>query len=502
MSFGGTSKRVVTASADRKSLDEAIDYVAKGWMPISTQVIKLVREKLQSGQYENQRDELISDLKRDFSLFTWFLSKLDVLCDIKKDGKATHLDDYVRKIEVEKLIAIFNEPDEQKNKQKRDSALKPQALALKQAIAAVATAESAADVKDLDPTLANMCAGIRQLGVNLIAWNYPRIYTRALESSSKGKDTLDKALTKILGYSPMELGTELALKWDQTGGLAALIHNDSDKLQNLSEEAKLVIGDNPEELFKCLELGETVSKLVAPELHPEAVASMPAIISEVEAIFGKGGMEALRETLESAASGYSSKEDENPFNLDIDPQKVGEVARNQLAAKLVEKNTWVSKCPKLLQEKFTHLYGFVDLKTISPTAINILIAEVIPALGFTRGCVYLVENSRMRLNPIMRIGDAPISRYRALDFSSSDKSAHPVIVALGYSTPLIQENVPVNGEFVSHVTGQFGTEPKAGVLYLEMSQKLASSADRGEALVFFKAARQALLDCLNLRQDN
>lgn len=498
MSIGNTSKRIVSSSSDRKNLDDAIDYVAKGWMPISTQVIKIVREKLQSGQYESQREELIVDLKRDFSLFTWFLSKLEKLHDFKKSDKARNLDDYVNKIEIDKLIEVFNETDEQKSRQKRDTALKPQTLALKQAIAAVTTAESAADIKNLDPTIANMCAGIRQLGVNLVAWNYPRIYARALESSLKGKDSLDKSLTKILGYSPMELGTELALKWDRTGGLAALVTNDSEKLGNLSIEARAQLGENPEELIKCIELGETVSKLVAPEIHPEAAAAMPAIISEVEAVFGKGGMDILKQALQAATTSYSG-EDEVVFSIDIDPKKVTEVARNQLAAKFLDKNTWVSKCSKPLQDKFLNLYGYVDPKTISPVAINILIGDVVPALGFTRGCVYLVDNNKSKLNPIMRIGDSPITRYRALDCSSSDRSAHPVILALGYSTPLIQENVPVNGEFVSHVTGVFGSSEKTGVLYLEMSEKLARSADRGEALLFFKAVRQALLDCLNLQ---
>lgn len=499
MSADSTSKRVMsTLTSDRKSLDDAKEYVAKGWLPISPAIISLVREKLKSGEYENRREALIDDLKKDFSLFAWFLSKLEDLNPSKKGSNPLKMEDLVRQIEISKLVEVFNKPEHDNHLHKRESALKPQTLALKQAIAAVAAAESAADHKDLDPTLAHMCASVRQLGVNLVAWNYPRIYSRALDHSSNGRETLDQALSKILGYSPLELGSELALKWDKTGGLAAFVTNDQEKLNNLTQDAKDQLGGNPSELLKCIQLGETVSKLVAPEIYPETVNSMPSIISSIESVFGRGGLEVLRKTLRDTASQYSGENSEF-FSLDIDPDAVGHVARSQVAAKLVQENTWVAKCPQEFKERFKKLYGYIDRSSVSPTAINLLVGEVIPMLGFTRGCVYIVENTKMKLNPIMRIGDAPISRYRALDCSASEKSSHPVIVALGYSAPLVQENVPVNGEFVSHVTGVFGGEDKSGVLYLEMSEKLSRSADRSEALLYFKAVRQALLDCLNIR---
>lgn len=494
-----SSRRVVTTNSERKNLDEAMDYVTKGWLPISPKVINLVREKLKQGQYESQREDLIEDLKKDFSLFTWFLSKLGELQKQIDEAKAlTSLDDIVREIEIQKLVEVFQEPDAQQSARKRESALKPQTLALKQAVVAATTAESAAQTKRLDPTLAHMCAGVRQLGINLVAWNYPRIYGRALEHSQSGKEPLDQALEKILGYSPLELATQLALKWDQTGGLAAFVQNDTGKLSTLEPAAQALLGANPSELFKCIELGESVSRLAAPELYPNSVSALPSIIANVEGVFGKDGLDRLRQTLKQTSAAYVGENGE-PFSLDIDPKRVTDVARTQIAEKLVVENSWVGKCPSSFQEKFKQLYCHIDRQAVSPTAINILVGEVIPALGFTRGCVYLVENTKMRLNAVMRIGDAPLSRYKALDCSASEKSSHPVVVAMGYSAPVVQENVPVYGEFVSHVTGVFGNQAKSGVLYLEMSEKLSRSADRSEALLFFKAVRQALVDCLNLK---
>lgn len=495
MSLAGNSKRPSALAADRKPLDDAIEYVSKGWMPISPKVIASVKEKLKSGKYTDNRSDLVADLKKDFSLFNWFLSKLDTISETK--AESSDFKQLVESLEIEKLIEVFS-CTEENILHKREGGLKPQALTLKQSLTAVATAESAAEHKKLDANLAHMCAGVRQLGINLVAWNYPRIYSRALEHSTSGKETLDAALSKILGYSPMDLGSELALKWDKTGSLSAFVNQDAERIAALGPSISKTLGPKSVELFGCIELGETVASLVAPELHPEIAGELPKILSKIDKTFGKDGFEKLKKTLKTTTDNYIDSSFDG-FSLEIDPKRISEISQAQLVNKLVHENAWIAKCAEQLQDKFKKVYSNISGQSVSATAINILIGEVIPSLGFTRGCVYIVENSKMKLNPIMRIGDAPLSRYRQLDCSASERSSHPVIVALGYSTPLIQEKVPVNGDFVSHVTGVFNGQDKTGVLYLEMSDKLCRSADRSEPLLYFKAVRQALMDCLNLK---
>jgi hypothetical protein len=63
--------------------------------------------------------------------------------------------------------------------------------------------------------------------------------------------------------------------------------------------------------------------------------------------------------------------------------------------------------------------------------------------------------------------------------------------------PIVEENVVLNGDFVSHVTGKFGNIDKVGILYLEMTEALRE-VDRENRLLYFKAIRQCLNDCLNL----
>ncbi len=490
--MSSSSRRVVSAVSDRRTLNDAIEFVAKGWMPISSQVVSLIRGKLGNGDYDLKRYELIADLRKDFSLFTWFLSQLS---DLKPNPASFDIEEIVQAIEVQQLIELFSKADDA-NVHKREKAAKSQTLALKHGLTAVVSAEKLADKQQIDSNLAHICAGVRQLGINLVAWNYPRIFSRAMEHCQRTNTSLDKELYKILGYSPLQLGAEIALDWDKTGGLKAIVFQDNENPAELPAELMNQLGGKAAELIGCVELGESVAKLSTPEIYPDVAGLMPEIVSDVEGILGKGGFQELREQLRKTSLEYSTAS--APFELDIEPELITQIAQNQLASQLIQANQWALKCPALMLEKFKNLYLKIDKHNISPTAINILVGDVIPNLGFTRGCVYIVEENKNKLNPILRIGDSPLSRYRQLDCSASDRAVHPVIAALDYSTPFIQENVPVNGDFVSHVTGIFGGTGKTGVLYLEMSESLASSADRTEPLLFFKAARQALADCLNI----
>jgi hypothetical protein len=491
-----SSKRILSTKPDRKTLDDALEYVGKGWMPISPEVLALIKAKLANGGYDQNPDGFTEDLRKDFSLYSWFLSQLSQLKLSIPSESAFDIDQIVREIEVDQLVGIFGKADDS-YLHKRDNSIKSQNLALKQSLTAVATAQVLADKKGIDANLAHICCGVRQLGINLVAWNYPRIFARAVEHCQKNDSSLDRELLKILGYSPLQLGSELALKWDASGSLKSMVFQDFSNISRLPENLLSQIGASPSELVGCVTLAEEVSKLAVPEIYPAVAGLMPKVISEVEAALGAGGFEQLREDLEKSSQEYSGEAEK--IVLDIDPEIISHIAQNRLADQLVESNLWVLKCPSVYKEKFRNLYLNINKHKVSATAINILVSEVIPSLGFTKGCVYLVEEKHNKLNPVLRIGDSPISRYRQLDCSATEKSSHPVIVALGYNSPFIQENVPVNGEFVSHVTGTFTGQNKTGVLYLEMSDTLTRSADRIEPLLFFKAVRQALIDCLNLK---
>lgn len=46
----------------------------------------------------------------------------------------------------------------------------------------------------------------RQLGLDLISWNYPSIYSRAITAHRVRGTELDLELDKLLGISPLQIG--------------------------------------------------------------------------------------------------------------------------------------------------------------------------------------------------------------------------------------------------------------------------------------------------------
>ena len=102
------------------------------------------------------------------------------------------------------------------------------------------------------------------------------------------------------------------------------------------------------------------------------------------------------------------------------------------------------------------------------------------------------------LVPRLKIGDKNRT-FKAISCSCGGEKSHPVAEAFHCLTPLKEENVVLNGEVVSHVTGKFGSVDKIGVLFLEFTDTVPVTLDTGQRLLYFKAIRQALNDALNLR---
>ena len=152
MAVGSSSRRIVSAVSDRKTLDDALAYVGKGWMPISAEVLNLIKGKLASGNYESRPDEFTEDLRKDFSLYSWFLAQLSEMKVSISNEAAFNIDQIVREIEVDQLVTVFGRADEG-YLHKRDSAIKSQNLALKQSLTAVSAAQVLAENKGFDANL-------------------------------------------------------------------------------------------------------------------------------------------------------------------------------------------------------------------------------------------------------------------------------------------------------------------------------------------------------------
>ncbi len=484
MNTGRTTPR---DSEARRGIDEALVHVARGWFPVNGAVLSLVQDRVRDGSYSNRYDLLLADLKKDLGLFTYCLRQVGSVID----GPVQHRSpaEVLMSLELEKFEALLSQTKQVVGVHTVDPTQKTQLMRLRQTLMSAATAETLASHSKLDAHQAFLLATVRQLGMNLVAWNYPRIYTKALLSSGKGEGNLETLLLRTLGYSPLELGARSALDWCEHPDTRAVLGQDGGM-------NGIAVSKQAEKFSQFCEIGEVMAQIHDPEYFPAALASWPKVAAQLEQQLGPEWQALIQAQAEQYSAGYGVLVP-GGFKCEINPEGARRDAISHLSLRMFENNQFAQKCPPGIADIFKQLYRSVTPGRPSPLAIKEFAEQVVPALGFERGCIYLIDQRKLQAVPMLRIGAVSIDRFRALNCSNMGGAVHPVVEALSYQTPIIQENAFINGEQVAHVTGVFGNKEKVGVLYLEMSTEL-KDGDRAHSLLFFKALREALNACLSM----
>ncbi len=466
---------------------------------MNTEILRSMLGKFKSGAYEKNRDEFTKDIKSDFSLFAHFLRSLGKLT--QHSMRDTPPLELVDKLELENLRKVLEEADEHLSYHTFDPRMKPQMARVKQMLVAGSVAEALGEKEGFESDTVLSCSIARQLGMMLVAFNYPRIYTQALQSLKPGSDDLEKNLKRTLGFSPTQLGVKLALGWSTnpevkiSTGQEELVDADTDPLMvyRNSDEAH----QRGEQLRKICEISDTVAQLTDTDHFPASAGRWNTVLIDLKRRLGTDALQIVEQRL-NALSGSYAKLNTDIFDFSISPEESVRATNSQYSQKLFEENSFLKKVESEVRDRFKQVYDRIVMGQVSTDGLTVLVGEVIPSAGFVKGCVFLADANHRHLVPMLRIGRAQLSEFKALNIEDSGKVSHPAVDALHVSTPIRQEGVVVSGEVVSHITGSFGNSSKTGVLYLQMSKALAES-DRELSLTFFKAVRQCLSDCLALR---
>lgn len=482
-------KRFVStkSAASSTAARDPLIYTETGWFPVNSTHFKELKDKLASHQFENDRDGLISEIRSDLSLLGYVFKGLSKYAS--KNGENKHPFQLLRDVPYEDLAAILNCSEGTITSHSFSEMVSLQALRLKHSVISSSTAELMASKCGVDPDLVYSCALVRQLGLNLVAWNYPRIYSKAMQSVAQGESTdLDGLLLRATGISPKVLGIKVGLPWNLSAEMR----------QALGEDSSHLIAKSPTGLAaaRFCEIGETLARINDPEHYPAASKDWEEVVKDIQQYLGPSGVNMIRDRIAQQCTLYTGVAP-RLFEGDISPEKNAQKANQHYAKVLFEANTFVSRCPDRIKDAFHKVYSRVVPGQVSVEAIQILISELIPVTGFLRGAVYLADPNNENLVPMLRIGDGALSRYRSFNALTSVKGENPIVDALYSSIPIKQEDVFLHGERVSHISGSIGNGEKPGVLYLEMGPNLLSSGGN-EALTFFRALSRCVNDCLNL----
>ena len=464
--------------SDNRRIDRALQHVVRPWFPINQDVLTSIRKNLDDGSYASDPQQLLNELKGDFALFTFVVKELGIL------GMQEQIDSKILNNPVELIrwggcdrIKEIIAPDKKLPTTHSLHWSEPfQVARLRETAVIASTAAVLSEKKDLDPEVGFSRGVIREIGLNLIAWNYPTLYSKVL-NNLKPESTLDEELSKELGFTPSLLAMRVLRPENP----------------NQPEGNVPAIDDTTWAAYDELcQVGEALARAENPETYPSAQNDWQKANQYLTENAGTGALELIKgraveqskKYQEALPEVFNSLENFNPKrNIDV---------HERMKAVIADQDFRV--CPPHVQEALRSLYNEIDGYAVNKNAIQILLKSIIPDAGFTGGCVFVIDPSTASLKPRTIIGQVSLRAISNVTLDPADLA----VAALGTHETLFDikddaKPIPLEG-----IYSALGEQRKVGVLYLE-TPKHTHEEPEGKTLGTYNILKKALCDVLHLK---
>lgn len=480
-------------------LELACYHVSESWFPVNPATEKKIQSALKNGSYDNDLELLLADIRTDLSLYTYCLRELSIQTkkvaaqrgDLVAPSNALEL---FKEHGFEALKALIINSEGKFSRHLFENVSDAQAQQIKNSLLSATTVALLSEKAEIESEAGYSCALVRQLGLTLIAWNYPHVYTRAVAGTNTLKN-IDITLHKTLGFSPGLLGMTLARQWGLPMAIRFALGDSSVLSEQINKEQLELAKKEGEILTKLCHIGEALARANDPEHYPNSVGEWKIAEEGIREYLGANGVQIIAEQARQNCAAYSSQQPEF-FALNVQ-QEEQQVKSSSYCRDKLEKNVFVKHCPAKLKKQFELLYYEMVPDQISRELITKLVKDIIPSAGFERGCIYSVDPFSMTLVAMLKIGPGSLTRYPAVKLNSSRVAADPIGAAFQCLTPTKQEELDEFGRRICTISASIGGSQKTGVLYLKLSDKLELNSEIDPILIF-KAIRQCLNDCLGL----
>ena len=464
------------ADASERRIDRALQHVLKPWFPINQDVLLEIRKRFECGDYERNHSELLKDLKSDFALFTLVVKDLIQIGQAEGIPAVTlHNPIEIIKWAGPERIGRLLSVDQRLPAIHSLSWSEPfQISRLRETAISASTASILSEKKNLDPDMGFARGVVREIGLNLIAWNYPTLYSRVLERLELGQN-LDEELSKELGFTPTLLA--IRIMRPETG--------ESDPQVEQIEQQWNIYDD-------LCEIGEALARAEHPETYPSAENDWEVAQKFLAETVGENAIQLVKDRAQEQSKSYEKSLPTTFGEIkSFDPQRNIKVHKN--IARVVD-DKLLRKCPRHVQEALRELYAGFDGEAVSKLAVENLIKKIIPQAGFTGGCVFVIDPSTNSLKPRTVIGTVNLRSTYDIDLDPRDKA----VAALLKLEPIIELKDELSAEALAGIYRALGEQRKVGVLYLE-SPAADPEAFEERTMATFEAMRRALSDVLLLQ---
>jgi len=479
------SDATIEGTVKRGHLYLAANYAFERWFPCNTPTARALATRLGHGEFISRPDRLIEELKGDVALFTRAVAGLALVHESSPDRATLRSPiELISSAPAHLLARIITETSGLSD-QPLYAASAIQLRRLRESLVSASAAELLAPTVAVSPDEAYACALFRQLGLTLIAWNYPNVYRRAL-AQANGALTVDAIIGRTLGFTPRLLGITLARQWNLTPTVRAALGDPA------ATSAPELDGEQAARLEKICRIGEALARAADPTGYPVARGDWERARDQFNEHLGRGAFARLREKLRLNCRHYLAVLPEF-FST---PPPIEEEARDRGArpSPQLERNLYIRHCPPAIQGALHNLYETLTPGSVQKRHLDVLCQTIIPTLGFRCGAIYLVDPEEMELSPRLVAGSTPLAAFAPVQIRNAGViDSSPVLAAWRSPNPVTGANT----SGVGWIAGALGGVQRAGVLYLEGPAELLTTTG-GVGLIYFKAVRQALADCLDL----
>lgn len=461
--------------ANSRRIDRALHHVSKPWFPMNPDVLKRVKGGLEQKIFDNNFEALLDELKGDFALFTFIVKELSQKAVLSEQARSIigNPIELIRWGGTTAILEILSEQQKIPNIHSLHWSEPFQVQRLRETAIIASTAYALSEKKNLDPELGFSRGVIREIGLNLIAWNYPSVYTKVL-SNLTADQNLDDELAKELGFTPALLGTRLFRPDWAT---------DPDRQD--SEDTSWASYD------ELCAVGEAVARAENPDTYPSAERDWQAAQSLLKETLGDKAIDVIRDKTVEKSKNYQKSLPEVFGNISsFDPGQ--QIERHKRVARAIDEKA-LKYCSEAVQHALKALYAEMSDESVNKGIVGKLLKDVVPEAGFTGGCVFVVDPTSLSLKPRTLIGKVQMRQIANVTLEPGD----PAISALSSTQPVIKTGVVPDSSPFAGIYSALGGRKKIGVLYLELPQK-ASIPPSEETLGVYHVLKKALADALLL----
>ena len=271
-----------SSNQSESSLAKALEHVRSNWIPFNKSIVTLVRQSLSNNVHFDPQKTL-SILKQDLGLFTFCLKELLLDPKLRSADQTILPIDLLLACPPHELIKIIDKAEREIFHELEPEAGTPQDRILSIPILSAVVSSAIAPKAELDSQTTYLCAVLRQLGIALVAWNYPSFFAKATKKVGPNC-TIEKALYLQLGFSTLALSISLAKSLELSDSI----------ISGMSEANKEI---RAQQLRRICKIGEALSRSQEQWMDPAVETVALQGIRQVEELMGESGITDIEQAI-------------------------------------------------------------------------------------------------------------------------------------------------------------------------------------------------------------